>query len=489
MMVSRICVLSLFLSMAFSAASEVGRGRLVHFHLYSPDANRVAVAGTFNGWDQFMTPMEDPDRDGVWTASYRIPDGRHEYKFVINGSDWIPDPLREVSSGADGNSFLLVGPHTYSNAMSMTAISAPTQRDNDTVRILVRYRSPVAERVSLVHSHRPPAGAVTASMLALQDSGVSAIEMVQSDSLIWTAAFDKPAGSTRYISFIVRRAGSWYRDGNGPRNGFYDVPFSCSTVIRIADLVAYQRFAFPAPAADSVSVAGTFNAWDTTTLHLRKGRDGVWAGDLPLRSGRHAYKYFVNGRDWYADPAGEPDPLGFGNTKLTPRVADPMAFRFLNQDDIVARDSVVLIVPFTIRYFAPGASDVTMVWGINDWQLPDSGFPLPDSTQSFNRSSVATPLLQAEGEEWVVSMSLPVGTRMNFLMRVHDGARTSWDRGPGGRGFDEIVTEPRELSLIGMAPTSQGSNPSDMIMGSLAAIFGLVALIGFLLAGRRPAHE
>ncbi|MCA9610375.1 MAG: DUF1587 domain-containing protein, partial [Myxococcales bacterium] len=50
----------------------------------------VHVAGTFNGWDAAAWPMT---RSGiVWTLTRALPVGVHEYKLVLNGGEWIPDP-------------------------------------------------------------------------------------------------------------------------------------------------------------------------------------------------------------------------------------------------------------------------------------------------------------------------------------------------------------------------------------------------------------
>ena len=57
-----------------------------------PDAARVSVAGTFNGWNSTATPMRGPRGDGYWLATVEIPPGRHEYKFVVNNSLWSIDP-------------------------------------------------------------------------------------------------------------------------------------------------------------------------------------------------------------------------------------------------------------------------------------------------------------------------------------------------------------------------------------------------------------
>ncbi|MEM7624249.1 MAG: alpha-amylase family glycosyl hydrolase [Planctomycetota bacterium] len=76
---------------------------------------RVAVAGTFNGWNKTSHPMTR-STDGVYTAIVDLPEGVHLYKFVINGEDWVndrvySDPELEKPDGHGGNnSAVLIGP-------------------------------------------------------------------------------------------------------------------------------------------------------------------------------------------------------------------------------------------------------------------------------------------------------------------------------------------------------------------------------------------
>ncbi len=90
---------------------DSGQWRCVFTYLPGRPVDRVALAGTFNGWNQSANLMTDAG-DGAYTATVSLPAGRHEYKFVVNGSDWTPDP-RNVFSAPDGhggeNSLLKLG--------------------------------------------------------------------------------------------------------------------------------------------------------------------------------------------------------------------------------------------------------------------------------------------------------------------------------------------------------------------------------------------
>jgi len=52
----------------------------------------VAIAGDFNQWNSQSNCLEDRDGDGTWTTTLKLPPGRYEYMFVIDGEKWIPDP-------------------------------------------------------------------------------------------------------------------------------------------------------------------------------------------------------------------------------------------------------------------------------------------------------------------------------------------------------------------------------------------------------------
>jgi len=64
----------------------------VRFVLYAPGAQRVAVAGTFNQWDQNAARLVRLGADGIWTITLALPQGQHQYAFVVDGKRWVPDP-------------------------------------------------------------------------------------------------------------------------------------------------------------------------------------------------------------------------------------------------------------------------------------------------------------------------------------------------------------------------------------------------------------
>jgi len=81
--------------------SPVVDGSSVTFN-YGGSAQSVSVAGSFNGWKQ--TAMTK-NAEGVWTyTATDLEAGNYEYKFVVDGENWILDPMNaNVATDTDGN--------------------------------------------------------------------------------------------------------------------------------------------------------------------------------------------------------------------------------------------------------------------------------------------------------------------------------------------------------------------------------------------------
>jgi hypothetical protein len=71
-----------------SHASSMEPVRLV---CYAPDAAQVSVAGSFNAWSVEAAPMRSVG-GGLFAVELALPEGRHEYMFVVNGERWVTDP-------------------------------------------------------------------------------------------------------------------------------------------------------------------------------------------------------------------------------------------------------------------------------------------------------------------------------------------------------------------------------------------------------------
>src|SRR5688572_10758017 len=67
------------------------RTQTVHIEFSDSVAEWVAVAGTFNDWRPEVTPMIAVG-DGRWVKELSLPPGTYEYRLVVDGRKWMPDP-------------------------------------------------------------------------------------------------------------------------------------------------------------------------------------------------------------------------------------------------------------------------------------------------------------------------------------------------------------------------------------------------------------
>lgn len=76
-----------------------------------------------------------------------------------------------------------------------------------------------------------------------------------------------------------------------------------------------KEFKFYAPQARKVSIAGSFNNWDSKGNSAKKDSKGNWTVKLNLKPGRYEYKFVVDG-NWVNDPncnACVPNSFGSSN--------------------------------------------------------------------------------------------------------------------------------------------------------------------------------
>lgn len=74
-------------------------GQTMVFRLAAPGARQVALAASFAEWKPKAMRRQGDD----WVIEMRVPEGRHQYAFVVNGHRWLPDPDRaEAELAADG---------------------------------------------------------------------------------------------------------------------------------------------------------------------------------------------------------------------------------------------------------------------------------------------------------------------------------------------------------------------------------------------------
>ena len=86
--------------------ARVGKGKKVSFEITAEPGCEVFVAGTFNNWDPKRDGMRDNPDSGHFKTTLVLPEGVHEYKFVVNGEwridsncpDWAPNDHGSLNS-------------------------------------------------------------------------------------------------------------------------------------------------------------------------------------------------------------------------------------------------------------------------------------------------------------------------------------------------------------------------------------------------------
>lgn len=63
----------------------------VQFHLEAPAARSVSLAGDFTGWKSVAMRKSN----GAWIATVKVPQGSHQYLFILNGEVFVVDPASE----------------------------------------------------------------------------------------------------------------------------------------------------------------------------------------------------------------------------------------------------------------------------------------------------------------------------------------------------------------------------------------------------------
>ena len=82
------------------------------------------------------------------------------------------------------------------------------------------------------------------------------------------------------------------------------------------------RFAIKALGAKHVYVCGDFNQWNPAATALQESEPGLWQTTLSLSSGRHEYKFVIDGQ-WTHDPtAAQNVPNEFGSVNSAIDVSD-----------------------------------------------------------------------------------------------------------------------------------------------------------------------
>lgn len=75
----------------------------VQFILPDANAKSVSLIGDFNDWDTSATPLVYDATHEAWVVTIQLPQGRHLYQFLVDGSKHVTDPTAPMASGDFGS--------------------------------------------------------------------------------------------------------------------------------------------------------------------------------------------------------------------------------------------------------------------------------------------------------------------------------------------------------------------------------------------------
>jgi len=73
----------------------------VTFTFHDPQARFINLIGSFNQWNPRGFEMRPAGTENIWVLELRLPEGRHEYAFLVDGEGVVSDPNAPFSK-SDG---------------------------------------------------------------------------------------------------------------------------------------------------------------------------------------------------------------------------------------------------------------------------------------------------------------------------------------------------------------------------------------------------
>ena len=280
-----------------------GRWRVV-FRIEGVDAERMRLAGSFNGWNPAANEME-ADENGRWSTTRFLEDGTHYYKFVADQNRWMPDPINQerVPDGHGGENTVFT--------LGVEALFDPSQATRGDGRILGaalqhdpgnwRDVQPLPDR-GIRLSVRTLQGDVEGVQVAFEDGSRIPLESRGDSDRFERWRVDLPAGRDGLdYTFLFQDGANRVRD---PRT--YNLDRSSAPDVRTPEWakdatwyqVMVERFRDGDPGNDPEPVQPWTAPWYDAS---------PWEG----QDGQSFYKYFIFDRHYGGDLQGLKEKLPY----------------------------------------------------------------------------------------------------------------------------------------------------------------------------------
>ncbi len=347
------------------SVAETSGGKYRVTFTYSGTASTAYLAGSFNDWAP--DKLEMLPSNGKFSVTIELPEGKHSYKFVLDGKQWKADPLNpetEDDSFGGKNSVLNLTPERIAATKLARANDADVVKSSDgdsgqkicpsvsvqklpegKFRVTFRYKNPSASEVFLAGSFNE----WNPNALKMQREGdefVATLELAKGEheykfvvdgkewkedpqnpnkvsnglgsenSVIRLPAESSEQGNSAAASSEEKKDSSSKseREASASESSSADAATSGSVLrpfpsVEIEPLGGKKNrvtFHFKAPGAETVNLAGTFNGWSPTDRKMKKVGD-EFVSTLVLPDGEHQYKFVINHSTWKEDPQPRED--------------------------------------------------------------------------------------------------------------------------------------------------------------------------------------
>ncbi|PKN02109.1 MAG: hypothetical protein CVU77_01425 [Elusimicrobia bacterium HGW-Elusimicrobia-1] len=171
-------------------------GEGVRFVYKNPAAKNVFAAGEFNAWNAQADPLIR-QKDGTWLLVKKIPPGRYNYKFIVDGQ-WLNDPVNTATSddGYGGKNSVL---EVVAAAAPSHKLSAATRQTKTGIEFV--YENASAKSVAVAGS--------------FNNWSASSHRLEKDKSGIWKTSVPLGKGKYQY-KFVVD--GEWKEDPSNSQN-------------------------------------------------------------------------------------------------------------------------------------------------------------------------------------------------------------------------------------------------------------------------------
>ena len=198
----------------------------------------VSVAGQFNNWNTTTNPLQ-VDADGLtWRARVPLELGKYEYKFVLNGKDWITDPLSDTAPDGSGNSLLTL---TATGNASPAPKTTPGNADKIEILTPDKVVNPDAVAQTFVYRADKKLDSVSvAGEFNGWNTGANPLK-VDADGLFWRASVPLAPGKYQYK--LVVNGDTWMLDPSN-KNTFTEANGNVNSLAVVAP-ADFQKPAAP----------------------------------------------------------------------------------------------------------------------------------------------------------------------------------------------------------------------------------------------------